>query len=89
MVPTPIAYRAGDLDITDPVNSCIGKRIRSRRHELGLSQIDVGKALGVSFQQIQKYECAQDAIPAHRLWPLGQVLEVSVGYFFEDLPATT
>ncbi len=63
----------------------IGQRIRERRVELGLTQSALGTALGVRFQQIQKYEKAKNSLPAASLAPLAKRLGVAPGYFFEDI----
>ena len=67
------------------IDSHLGKRLRRRRRLLGLTQQNLGEAVGVRFQQIQKYECAQNRISAAMLWQLCCALEVSSGYFFEGL----
>jgi transcriptional regulator with XRE-family HTH domain len=67
----------------------IGRRIRVRRQELGLSQTELGNALQVSFQQVQKYEKGTNRISAGRLQELAQVLNVPVTFFFEDLAGST
>ena len=66
----------------------LGRRLRSRRRILGLSQNDLGLVLGVRFQQIQKYECGANRVSAARLWELAKILDVSIDYFFEGLGAT-
>ena len=58
-----------------------------RRNLLGLSQGTLGKDIGVSFQQVQKYERGVNRIGASRLFNLSQVLDVPVSYFFEDMPS--
>lgn len=63
----------------------IGRRLRSRRTHLGLTQAQVAVSVGVRFQQIQKYECAANRISAARLWLLAYVLEVPPSYFFDGL----
>lgn len=65
----------------------IGERIRLRRTELGLTQDQLAAALGVSYQQVQKYENGANRISAVRLWQIGRRLEVPVGWFFDDPPA--
>lgn len=62
----------------------IGLRLRAQRRELKLSQTAVALSVGVSFQQIQKYESGRNRISASTLWRLAQRLEVPVGWFFED-----
>ena len=67
------------------IDVLIGKRLRHRRLQLGLSQQDVAASVGVRFQQIQKYECGANRISAARLWALSEALEVPVGYFYDGL----
>jgi transcriptional regulator with XRE-family HTH domain len=64
----------------------IGRRLRTRRRLLGLTQAAVGEACGLSFQQVHKYESGLMVISASRLWKLSGVLGVPVTYFFEGLP---
>lgn len=76
---------AGDeRDRVGQVMQTIGRRLRSRRRLLGLSQMSLGQTCGVTFQQIQKYETGSVAISASRLWKLARALDVSIGYFFDD-----
>ncbi len=63
----------------------IGKRLREARLAKGMSQVVLGKSLGVSFQQVQKYERGKDRIGGSRLWDISSVLETSIGFFFEGL----
>ena len=69
-----------------PVDVHVGQRLRQRRTLLGMSQEKLGEAVSLTFQQIQKYERGANRIGASRLFQLGQVLDVSVSYFFEDMP---
>ena len=64
----------------------IAQRLQLRRVMLGMSQSDLAKLCGVSFQQIQKYETAGNRISAARLFDLSQALETSVAFFFSGLP---
>ena len=66
----------------------LGKRLRWRRRALGLTQQDVGAALGIRFQQVQKYESAANRMSAAVLWRLANLLEVDVRYFFDGLPGS-
>lgn len=66
----------------------IGERIRLRRTELGLTQDQLAAALGVSYQQVQKYENGANRISAVRLWQIGQRLDVPVGWFFDEVEGT-
>jgi len=63
----------------------LGRRLRSRRRLLGLTQQQLALVVGVRFQQIQKYECGANRISASRLWLMAEVLDVPVGYFYEGL----
>ena len=66
----------------------IGRRLREARLARGFSQGALGKKLGVTFQQVQKYESGANRIGGSRLWDISGILDVPVGYFFEGLPAT-
>ncbi len=72
---------AGHIDLH------LGKRLRRRRRLLGLTQQQLASAVGVRFQQIQKYECGANRISAARLWELAEALEVPINYFYEGLEA--
>ncbi len=69
----------------NPVDVHVGSRIRMRRQILKMSQEKLGDQLGVTFQQVQKYERGANRVGASRLWRLSQVLEVSIAFFFEGL----
>ena len=69
----------------NPVDVHVGKRMRLRRMMMGLSQEEVAEALGVAFQQVQKYECAINRLSATRLWELGRVLQCQMSYFFDGM----
>ncbi len=70
----------------DPIDIHVGKRVRLRRTLLGMSQEKLGKAIRLTFQQVQKYERGTNRIGSSRLYQLSQVLDVPVSYFFDDLP---
>jgi transcriptional regulator with XRE-family HTH domain len=70
---------------TTPVDQHIGERIRLRRTELGLTQEQLADTLGISYQQIQKYETGANRISASRIYELARRLEVDLAYFFDDL----
>ena len=72
--------------IISAVDQHIAQRMQLRRLMLGVSQTDLAKKCGISFQQIQKYETAGNRIPAARLFDLSQALETSVAFFFSGLP---
>lgn len=69
----------------NPIDIHVGGRIRLRRMMSGLSQERLGEHMGLTFQQIQKYEKGANRVGASRLFQLAQVLEVPVSYFFDDL----
>jgi transcriptional regulator with XRE-family HTH domain len=69
------------------IDAYVGARLRMRRVMLGMSQSTLGKHLGVTFQQIQKYEKGTNRISASRLQQTARVLDVSPSYFFEGAPA--
>lgn len=71
--------------VPDLVDKHVGKRLRVRRSLLGLSQEKLADAVGVTFQQIQKYEHGTNRVSAGRLLKFSQVLQVPVTYFYEEL----
>jgi len=74
----------------DPIDIHVGARLRLRRNLMGLSQEQLGKSSGLTFQQIQKYERGINRMGASRLFQLAQFLDVPVAYFFEEfIPAST
>lgn len=71
----------------NPVDVHVGSRVRLRRVLLGMSQEKLGEQLSLTFQQVQKYEKGSNRISASRLFQIGQILDVPVQFFFEDMPA--
>ena len=71
----------------NPIDVHVGSRVRFRRMLLGMSQEKLGEKLGLTFQQIQKYEKGVNRIGASRLFDLAQVLGVPVQFFYEEAPA--
>ena len=69
-----------------PIDVHVGTRIRLRRTLMGMSQERLGEALGLTFQQIQKYERGVNRVGASRLFDLSRVLDVPISFFFDDLP---
>ncbi|MES2905738.1 MAG: helix-turn-helix transcriptional regulator [Pseudomonadota bacterium] len=69
--------------VPNPVDIQVGARVRMRRMLVGLSQEKLGEKIGLTFQQIQKYEKGTNRISASRMHQIADVLDVSVGYFFE------
>jgi transcriptional regulator with XRE-family HTH domain len=74
--------------LQNPVDTQVGARLRTRRLLLGVSQEELGKAVGVSFQQIQKYEKGTNRIGASRLQRLAHALQVPIAYFFQGMSGT-
>ncbi|PII39734.1 Cro/Cl family transcriptional regulator [Sinorhizobium meliloti CCBAU 01290] len=70
----------------NPIDIHVGSRIRLRRTMLGMSQEKLGESLGITFQQIQKYEKGTNRVGASRLQNISQILNVPVSFFFEDAP---
>ena len=79
--------RAGSDGKGHPIDIHVGHRVRLRRTLLGWSQEKLAQALGLTFQQVQKYERGANRIGASRLFDLGRVLDVPVSFFFDDMPA--
>ncbi len=69
-----------------PVDVYVGARVRQRRTLNGMTQTNLGDALGLTFQQVQKYERGTNRISASRLYGLSQLFDVPIEYFFEDMP---
>lgn len=69
-----------------PIDVHVGGRVRLRRTLLGMSQEKLGEALGLTFQQVQKYERGVNRIGASRLFDLSRVLDVPISFFFDDMP---
>ena len=68
-----------------PIDVHVGARIRVRRTLLGLSQEKLGEMIGLTFQQVQKYERGSNRVGASRLFDLARVLDVPMSFFFEDM----
>ena len=70
----------------NPIDLHVGSRIRLRRTLLGMSQERLGEALGLTFQQVQKYERGVNRVGASRLFDLSRVLDVPISFFYDDMP---
>lgn len=81
-----IGARAGRESRASPVDAHVGTRIRLRRTLMGMSQERLGEALGLTFQQVQKYERGVNRVGASRLFDLSRVLDVPISFFFDDMP---
>jgi transcriptional regulator with XRE-family HTH domain len=68
-----------------PVDKHVGERIRMRRIMCEMTQVELGYELGITFQQVQKYETGANRIGASRLYHTAQILDVPPGFFFEDI----
>ncbi len=71
----------------NPVDVHVGGRLRIRRTLLGLSQTSLADAIGLTFQQVQKYERGTNRMGSSRLYDVSRILDVPVTYFFEEMPA--
>lgn len=86
-LPNQSSAAASEEDVVregHPLDRHVGRRVRLRRTLLGLTQQELGEQIGVTFQQIQKYERGTNRISASRLWEIARVLKVPVAFFFED-----
>ena len=69
-----------------PVDAHVGTRMRQRRTLLGMSQTKLGDAVGLTFQQVQKYERGSNRVGSSRLYEFSKALDVPVSYFFDEMP---
>jgi transcriptional regulator with XRE-family HTH domain len=72
----------------NPIDKHVGERVRMRRMLIGMSQERLGEHLGLTFQQVQKYEKGVNRIGASRLFDLAHVLGVPIQFFYENMPAS-
>ena len=72
----------------NPIDRHVGLRIRMRRKELGISQERLADSIGLTFQQVQKYERAANRVSASKLWEVARALNASIAYFYEGLSET-
>jgi transcriptional regulator with XRE-family HTH domain len=78
--------KLADLDGgPNPIDRHVGLRIRLRRKELGISQEKLAESIGLTFQQVQKYERAANRVSASKLWEVARALNTSIAYFYEGL----
>ncbi len=80
-----IGRRRQKSDKPNPTDIHVGARVRLRRTLLGMSQEKLGDAIGLTFQQVQKYERGANRVGASRLYDLSRVLDIPVSFFFEDM----
>ena len=74
-------------NLPNPIDKHVGSRVRMRRMMVGMSQTKLGDALGITFQQVQKYEKGTNRIGASRLQHISHILQVPVPFFFEGAPS--
>ena len=72
----------------NPIDVHVGARLRARRTLVGLSQTALGDAMGLTFQQVQKYESGSNRISASRLYDVSKLLDIDIGYFFDEMDRT-
>ena len=77
-----------NADMPHPVDKHVGERVKLRRAALNLTQSDLAKALGLTFQQVQKYEKGTNRVSASKLHETAKALHVPIAFFFEGLPET-
>lgn len=82
----PTGTKHDDESGPNAVDVHVGSRIRLRRTLMGMSQTALADSVGLTFQQIQKYEKGGNRVSASRLWQFSQVLDVPVSFFFDDMP---
>lgn len=80
---------AGRPGVPNPIDIHVGSRVRLRRTVLGLSQEKLGEMIGLTFQQVQKYERGANRIGASRLYDLSRVLDVPIQFFYDDMATET
>ena len=79
--------KLADFDAApNPIDRHVGLRIRLRRKELGISQEKLADTIGLTFQQVQKYERAANRVSASKLWEVARALNTNINYFYEGLP---
>src|SRR5438477_6388256 len=81
--------RRQKMDGPNPIDVHVGGRVRLRRTLLGMSQEKLGDAIGLTFQQVQKYERGANRVSSSRLFDLARVLDVLFAYFFDEMSAST
>ena len=81
-----VRYTTAAKKAPNPIDEHVGRRVRMRRRMLAMSQGKLGDALGLTFQQVQKYEKGTNRIGASRLQQISHILQVPVAFFFEGAP---
>lgn len=75
--------------MSHPIDVHVGLRVRQRRALLGMTQTDLAKAVGLTFQQVQKYESGLNRVSASRLFEFASVLDVPISHFFDEMATET
>ncbi len=83
-MPKGDGYKGGSTAY-NPIDVHVGARLRARRTLLGLTQMALGDAMGMTFQQLQKYEKGSNRISASRLYDVSKLMDVDIGYFFDEM----
>src|SRR5687767_15764902 len=84
--PRKSSGRMASKGFPNPIDVHVGSRIRLRRTLLGMSQERLAEAIGLTFQQVQKYERGANRVGSSRLYDLSRVLDVPIAYFFDEMP---
>ena len=85
--PRKSSGRMASKGFPNPIDVHVGRRIRQRRTLLGIAQETLAEAIGLTFQQVQKYEHGRNRLGSSRLFDVAQVLDVPVSHFFEEMEA--
>src|SRR5207248_5219741 len=85
--PRKSSGRMASKGFPNPIDVHVGQRVRQRRTLLGMSQEKLAEAIGLTFQQVQKYERGAKRVGSSRLFDRARVLDVPIAYFFEDMAA--
>ncbi len=84
----PVVAKANGKKMPNPIDKHVGSRVRMRRMMIGLSQEKLGDGLGLTFQQVQKYEKGTNRIGASRMQQIAGILQVPISFFFEGAPGS-
>ncbi|MBL8709098.1 MAG: helix-turn-helix domain-containing protein [Rhodospirillaceae bacterium] len=84
--PRKSSGRMASKGFPNPIDVHVGQRMRQRRTLLGMTQETLAAAIGLTFQQVQKYEKGSNRVSSSRLFDLSRILDVPIAFFFEDIP---
>src|ERR1700675_1478453 len=87
--PRKSSGRMASKGFPNPIDVHVGQRVRQRRTLLGMSQEKLAEAIGLTFQQVQKYERGANRVGSSRLFDLARVLDVPIAYFFDEMSPST